>query len=222
MRPSVLLTPSWGKVPATPVLELMVPTDRATELGGAPRLVSRTPGQQVTIAIKPDTTAAGLLTYRVEVSGAVAGPLELSLVGASGPTSDSWTLDVDPAWVAPPPAVAPVPVTHAAASWTCSHTRTANLSFDGAAWAYRVVTASSKGDLDQGKTRAFVVPRSMGLFFRRASSGPPPDVNVELGFSNCFGDTFDWAGSVIADVFALLPDGSEQRVTRAPVAIAAP
>jgi hypothetical protein len=222
MRPGFVLAPGTGSVPAKPVLELMVPEGWATEVGARPTLVSRTPAQQVAIVARPDTSAPGLSTYRVEITGAVAGPLDLALVDAAGATLEAWTLEVDPGWKAPPSSSATVKIGHTSSRWTCSHTSTANLSFLGTAWAYRVVAASSRRDLARGATHAFVVPRSMQLFFGRPASGAIPEVNVELGYADCFGETFTWAGAVVANVFALLPDGTEQPVTSAPILIGAP
>jgi hypothetical protein len=224
MAPSFVLTPSWGKVPAKPVLELMVPAWRFTDLGALPRLVSSSNGQaSVAFTVKPDTSTDALKTFRVEVTGAVTGPLALDLVDTTGAKVESWSLEVDPAWKPPAGSLAPIKVGHVSQRWVCSHTRTANLAFDGDAWAYRIVAATSRRDLAQGKTREFVVPRSMGLFFGRGSAaGPLPEVDVALGYANCFGNTFEWAGSVVANVLALLPDGTEQPVNSGPLAIGVP
>lgn len=46
--------------------------------------------------------------------------------------------------------------------------------------------------------------------------------SLALGHANCFGPTFDWRGAGFAAVLALLPDGSEQAVTAAPLLLDPP
>jgi hypothetical protein len=47
--------------------------------------------------------------------------------------------------------------------------------------------------------------------------------DVALGYQNCFGDTYEWkTAGINADVYALLPDGTEQKVNTAQLAIPRP
>ena len=223
MQPSGALAPATGKVPSKPVLRLLLPEWQAAAYKGMPTLVARVKGKSVPIKVVADTTAADLRTYRVDVGAAYAGTLEVQLVDPSGLPDGTWTYEIDPSWTAPTTSEATVTLSHEVSAWTCSHTRTTSLHFAANAWAYRVVTAPTATLLGQGKVRSFVLPRAIEQFWGYDPTKLSSTSSVALGHASCFGDTFDWATpSVIADVYALQPDGSEQKVNAAPLVLPAP
>ena len=222
-RAGGVLAPASGKIPTKPVLRLLLPEWQAAEYKGLPILIGRSKGAIVPVAVHADTTASGLRTYRIDVGAASPGKLDVELVGPSGESAGTWTYEVDPAWSAPKTSVAVVTTSHEASAWTCSHTRTTSLHFAADAWAYRIVVAPTAGLLAMGKARSFVLPRAMEQLWRYDLAAISSTASVALGHANCFGDTFDWTTStVIADVYALEPDGTEQKVNAAPLTLAAP
>lgn len=212
MMPGAVLAPASGSVPVNPVLHLMVPTRTANP--PLPRVVAHRGDKQVPVTVTADTASGDLRTYRVVITAA-AGPLKVELLDAQGTVMRSWTFTVDPHWQPPKVTTAAVTVTHDVSSWTCSHTRTRNLRFTGTAAAYRVVLA------DAAAKTSIVVPADPGDYFHTPLA-PPTDVDLALGHVNCFGDTLEWTVDKIATVHALLPDGNEQPVSRAPVVLAPP
>jgi hypothetical protein len=118
---------------------------------------------------------------------------------------------------------ASIQIGHEVSQWTCSHTRTRNLHFAAAAWAYRVVAAPTAQALAAGQGKAFVVPRALEQMWGYDVGRISTTASLALGHANCFGPTFDWSGgAVVATVLALLPDGSETPVTATPLAIDPP
>ncbi len=227
MQPSAALAPSDGSVPQKPVFWLFVPewqASKSTPLFGA---TSKVGGKttKLPVIVFPESKAAGMQVFRVEVPAAKPGPLELDLADPSGaPTT--WSFTVDPGWKAPTTSATTVTFVHEVSSWKCSHNRTTNLVFPATAFAYRVVTAATADELKKGKGRSFVLPRSSGLLWGSLSSWittNAPEAAIPLGHVNCYGMTFDFtASSTFADVFALQADGSEQKVNAAPLSIPAP
>lgn len=212
MMPGAVLAPAFGTVPINPVLHLMVPA--RTTNPPLPRVVAHRGDKQVPVTVTADTASGDLRTYRVVITAA-AGPLKVDLLDAQGTVLRSWTFTVDPHWQPPKVTTAAIKVTHEASSWTCSHTRTRNLRFAGTAAAYRVVLA------DTAAKTSIVVPADPGAYFHTPLV-PPTDVDLALGHVSCFGDTHEWTVDKVATVHALLPDGSEQPVSRAPVVLAPP
>jgi hypothetical protein len=220
-EPQPILAPSSGRVPLRPVLELLLP-DWAPPPTPLPHVVAKgANGTTPAVVVKADTAIGVMRTFRVEIGKAQPGPLQVELQDDEGATVRSWSFVVDARWKAPARSLAKITVRHVHQRWTCSHTSTTNLTFVGAASAYRVVAASSVADLAAGHTRSFVLPRAMSLFWEPEASVPP--VDVELGYADCFGETFDWTkGAVVAQVLALQPDGTEQPVTATPIRIGPP
>jgi hypothetical protein len=217
------LAPPAGKVPANPVLWLFLPSWRAPEAAGLPRLRATAGGGSVPVHIEADTKAENLNTYRVQVSASRAGALAVELLDDQGEVVRRWSLEVDPAWRAPAQKADRVTVGHEVSQWTCSHTRTRNLHFPAAAWAYRIVAAPTREALAKGQGRAFVLPRAIEQLWGYDPAQMAAQANVALGYASCFGDTFDWSGgAVVATVVALLPDGSQQPVTDTPLALDPP
>jgi hypothetical protein len=68
---------------------------------------------------------------------------------------------------------------------------------------------------------SLVLPADPGGYFR-TSNFPPTDVDLALGHVSCFGHTLEWSRTRQATIRALLPDGSEPPVTRAPIALPPP
>ena len=221
--PSPALSPPAGKVPPNPVLWLLLPAWYARTPGDPPRLRATAKGKSVDLRTQSDTSTESLRTYRIEVSASVAGPLTVELLDEQNEAVRSWSLTIDPAWRAAKSLPRPVVVGHEVSRWTCSHTRTRNLHFDAAAWAYRIVAAPSREALTQGRGQAFVVPRAMEQMWGYDAARISSKARLALGHANCFGPTFDWrGGAVFATVLALLPDGSEQPVTAAPLLLDPP
>ncbi|MBL9103475.1 MAG: hypothetical protein JNL82_21190 [Myxococcales bacterium] len=104
MLPGPALTPGAGTVPARPVLRLLMPARGAPD--GLPRVIARLGGKQVPVTVTADTAAGDLRAYRVVVTAATAGKLEISLQNDHGDTTRTWTLAVDPRW-RPPASKAP-------------------------------------------------------------------------------------------------------------------
>ena len=222
-RPSGVLAPSTGKVPSKPVLRLLLPEWQAAAYKGMPTVVARAKGKSVPVKVTADTTAAGLRTYRVDVTATTIGVLDVELVDPSGVSDHTWSYEIDSGWAAPSTSTAAVTLSHEVSAWTCSHTRTTSLHFAATAWAYRIVTAPSEALLAKGKVQSFVLPRAIEQLWGYDPTAIATTASVALGHSSCFGDTFDWTtASVIADVYALLPDGSEQKVNAAPLVLPAP
>jgi hypothetical protein len=208
---SDLLLPPNGSVPPKPVLTLL--TGQAP-----PPLVALLGGVKVPLTVRPDAKAWGI--FRVEIDATTPGLLE---VGYSIPwgASKKWFFAVDPGWKPPQAAAAPISVQRVKKQWTCSHTLERKLVFAHPAWAFRVVAAGSAAELASGATREVVLPRSMSAFWDQSVN--ESEVALELGYSDCYGDTFDWKrGPVVLQVRAMLPDGSEQPVTATPLAVAPP
>lgn len=221
--PSPALSPPAGKVPPNPVLWLLLPAWQARQPEDQPRLRATARGKSVALRTQSDTITESLRTYRIEVSASVAGPLTVELLNEQNESTHSWALTIDPAWRAPKNLPGPVVVGHEVSQWTCSHTRTRNLHFDAAAWAYRIVAAPSREALTQGQGQAFVVPRAMEQMWGYDAARISAKASLALGHANCFGQTFDWrGGAIFATVLALLPDGSEQPVTAAPLLLDLP
>lgn len=223
--PSPVMAPWSGSVPARPVLELLVP-DWGTYEGQQmpPHIAAKdASGVAATVTVKADTAASGLKTFRVEIGAAQPGPLQVELLDDKGARVRSWSYVVDAGWKPPAGSLASVGTHQVHESWTCSETQTTNLTFDGGAAAYRIVAAKSAADLAAGRTQSFVVPRAMSTFWEDAAAAALPPVDLELGRANCFGDTFDWSkGDVVAQVRALLPNGTEQPVTDKPILVTRP
>jgi hypothetical protein len=222
--PAPVMAPWSGTVPPHPVLELLVPDWGSYEAQQTPPrvVVKAASGAVSKVVVKSDTVAPALKTFRVEIGAVPAGALQVDLLDDAGKTVRSWSYVVDSGWKRPAGSLATVATHQVHQSWTCSDTQTTNLTFDGAAAAYRVVAAKSAADFAAGRTKSFAVPRAMGTFWESASSSMPP-VDLELGQANCFGGTFEWSATgMVAEVRALLPDGTEQPVTNKPIAIAKP
>ena len=216
------LAPAAGKVAPNPVLWLFLPAWRANRSGALPQLRAQARGKRVALRVAEGTKSAGLHTYRIEVAMNFAGTLTVELLGDDG-VAQHWALEVDPAWRAPASSVRPVTIGHEVSQWTCSHTRTRNLHFAAAAWAYRVVAAPTREALVSGEGKSFVIPRAIEQIWGRDPAQLSAQANLALGDANCLGPTFDWSGgAVFAKVFALLSDGSEQPVNDEPLAIAPP
>jgi hypothetical protein len=222
--PAPVMAPWSGTVPTRPVLELLVPEWGAYEGQHTPPrvLAKAASGPAPRVLVKPDTAASGLKTFRVEIGAVPAGSLQVDLLDDTGKTVRSWSYVVDSGWKRPASSLAAITTRQVHKSWTCSDTNTTNLAFDGGAAGYRVVAASTAADLAAGRTQSFVIPRTMGIFWEAPSTSLQP-VDLELGHTDCFGDTFDWSkGAVVAEVRALLPDGTEQAVTAKPISISKP
>ncbi len=211
MMPGPTLAPASGTVPPNPVLHLLVPARVATH--SLPRVVARLADRQVPVTVTADTAAGDLHTYRIVVTAAVAGPLRLALLDADGADARTWTFTIDPKWQPPPTTTPRIAITHENTRWTCSHQRTRNLRFAGTAAAYRVVFADDEASV--------VLPADPGDYFR-TSVAPQTDINLALGHVSCFGHTLEWSTTRRATIRALLPDGSEPPVTRAPLALPPP
>jgi hypothetical protein len=222
--PAPVMAPWSGTVPPRPVLELLVPDWGVYEAQHMPpHVVAKVgSGATPTVVVKSDTVAPAVKTFRVEIGTVPAGPLQVDLLDDAGKTVRSWSYVVDPGWKRPAGSLATVATHQVHSRWTCSETQTTNLTFDGAAAAYRVVAANSAADFAAGRTKSFVVSRAMDIFWESASSSVKP-VDLELGLANCFGGTFEWsAASMVAQVRALLPDGTEQPVMDKPISISKP
>lgn len=223
MLPGPALTPGAGIVPAKPVLRLLMPSRSAP--AGLPRVIARLGGKQVPVTVTADTAAGDLRAYRVVVTAAVAGKLEISLQDDQGNATRTWSLHVDPRWRPPASAAASVDITREASRWTCSYQQTRNLRFRGSAAAYRVVLADSAAALTDADTTSVVVPSDTREFFHSAphdDEAPLRDVDLALGHVSCFGHTLEWTRDKHANIYALWPDGSEQPVTRAPLRLTPP
>lgn len=83
-----------GAVPTNPVLRLVVST--CADSPPLPHVVARLAGRQVPVIVTPDTGAADLRAYRVAVTAATAGPLEVDVLDPAGTVLRRWTLTVDP------------------------------------------------------------------------------------------------------------------------------
>lgn len=221
MLPGPALTPGAGTVPAKPVLRLLMPARGAPD--GLPRVIARLAGKQVPVTVTADTAAGDLRAYRVVVTAATAGELEISLQNDHGDTTRTWTLAVDPRWRPPASSSAAIAVSRQASRWTCSYQHTRNLRFHGAAAAYRVVLADSAADLTSDRTTSVVVPADTAAFFHAAAPDlPQRDIDLALGHVSCLGHTLEWTRAKHVDIYALWPDGSEQSVTRAPLRLTPP
>lgn len=208
----VILAPGAGVVPPNPVLRMFV------NLIAPPTLVARSNGVVVPVTVHRDGAASAFDAYRVEVHGAGPGPLELRV--QSGAAAQSWSLDVDATWRAPPNSRAPIAVTKTNTHWACSFQSTRNLGFAGAAAAYRLVAADSSAALAAGQGRQIVLPHDPAQLWGGAVQ---ERADLQLGSLDCLGDTFSWGKhGVWFKVFALLTDGSEQPVTGAPILIMPP
>jgi hypothetical protein len=222
-RASGTIAPATGKIPKKPVLRLLLPEWQANEYKGLPTLRARSKGAIVPITVRPDTIASGLRTYRLDVGATTAGALDVELLDSAGGIDGTWSYEIDPTWAAPTTSTAAITTSHEVSAWTCSHTRTTSLHFAANAWAYRVVAATSADLLAKGKTKSFVLPRATEQLWGWDPAKIAATSSVALGHVSCFGDTFDWTSTfVVADVFALQPDGSEQKVNVAPLVLPAP
>lgn len=210
-------------MPASPTIYLFLPKrDREK-----PKLRAHLDGGAA-LAIEQSVAAEteSFTAYRLQVKTQKPGAIVLELGAGEfyyGPKS--WRFTVSSDWQPPPmrPAAPPLVATRSFA-WTCSHQLSQNLKLPGRAAAYRIEIFDGKSD-GQGKPaqELFVPPRMRQFFERDEKSDTSAADEIELGHINCFGSTFTWQSKpILVNVYALLPDGSESRVTAAPMHVDAP
>lgn len=225
---AVVSPPTGSTLPASPTIYFFFPKRdrekpklRAHSDGGGALVIDQS------IAAETESFTA----YRLQIKTQKPGAIVLEL-GASefyyGPKS--WRFTVSNDWQ-PPAATktsaAPLVSTRSFA-WTCSHQLSQNLKLPGRAAAYRVAIFDGSGDGTGDGTSAsspqLIMPPRMMQFFERGEKSDTSAVDeIELGFINCFGNTFTWQGKpILVDIFALQPDGSESRLTARPMHVDPP
>lgn len=223
--PHAIVSPPGGSVvPASPTIYFFFPKrDR-----DKPKLRAHSDGggaldiEQSVVAETESFTA-----YRLQVKTQKPGAIVIDLQAGEfyyGPKS--WRFNISADWRPPAStrsAAAPVVSTRSFA-WTCSHQLSQNLKLPGRAAAYRVAIHDFKSDGSGPPVQELIVPPRMMQFFERNEKSDASAVDeIELGHINCFGNTFAWQNKpILVDVFALQPDGSESRLTAAPMHVDMP
>lgn len=219
MMPSPALVPPSGKIPSGAKLRLLVP--QFTSVKKPLTVTARLGNKSVPVVVtKLDTPPAELDAYLVQLGVSAPGAPTLELPTQYGSTT--WSLDVDPGWKAPAIAKETPTVGHVVTSWTCSHERSRQLAFKGGVDGYRVLLGQKKEDFaDPKKLQSVYLPSSPRAFFGAPIGSSTAD--LRLGFLNCFGETYTFTTTtMLAEVRALLPDGTEPVVTPAPISVSAP
>ena len=90
--------------------------------------------------------------------------------------------------------------------------------------AYRLLISDVPDAAKAGAQQELYVPPRMMQFFERDERPASSESDqIELGYINCFGNTFAWQGKpILVDIYALFADGSEQRVGSTPMRVEPP
>jgi hypothetical protein len=219
-----VLAPASGMVPQNPVLWLFLPTAQAKQYVFLPRIRATLngTGPGVAVGVTPEAAGDDLAAYRVQVVAGAAGPLKIDLLNDQSAVVRSWSLQVDSSWKAPSGSIAKIKVSREQGGRSCTPTRTRNLHFPASAAAYRIVVGAVADGGAPGSSKGFVLPRALDPLWGREESRNGGSANLALGYANLFGDTFDGSHGADITVLALLPDGSEQPVTRKPLKVLPP
>jgi hypothetical protein len=221
--PHAVLSPRPGSaLPLDPVLYFFWPKRDKDQ----PQVKARgaagdhVPVEQTKVAETESYTA-----YRVRVKTSKPGALTLELPKRDfyyGPSS--WRYELRADWQRPAQSEGAPTVRSESFRWTCSYQLSQNLQLPGHAVAYRLLISDATDPAKAGVKQALYVPPRMRQFFERDERPASGDSDqIELGYINCFGNTFTWQGKpILVDIYALFADGSEQRLGSAPMRVEPP
>jgi hypothetical protein len=221
--PRATLIPADGRIPVAAKLWLLVPTiySASPSLTADVRVLQRKVPIPAVVT-RVNAASKHLQVFLITIAASDVGPLVVELDDHDRERRQTWSLEVESAWKASPLRHVAPTVERTESSWTCSHELAQHVAFPSLAAGYRILLMPTPDGPVSDDVDSIYLPATGAMFW----SDPPKRVataNLGVGYLNCFGATFDFAGRAVwAEIRALLPDGSEPVITSQRIKIPAP